>query len=124
MGLAIFVLLVVVTIYITLIRDYVLARRKFECIRCGQCCKLKVKLSNKEIEKIKPLGYADFVDSKGYIKKQDASKDCFFLGREGNIPFCKIEKAKPKICRSFPIKKGPFGKKIDHRCKTCFGKIG
>lgn len=108
-------------LYVLFIRPYVLARKKFKCLRCGLCCGLKVKLSKEEIKKIKKAGYSDFITKHGYIKRKN--KYCQFLKFKGNITECSLEKIKPKICKKFPEISGLFGKQIDVRCKTCHKKL-
>lgn len=107
--------------FILLIRPYLLARKKFTCLRCGECCQLRVKLSEEEIERIKKEGYSDFVDRHGYIKLKE--KSCQFLNFKNGKTLCSIEHIKPSVCKKFPARKGLFGIKRDIRCKTCIRKM-
>ena len=113
--------IIILMLYVSVFREYVLNRRRFKCLRCGNCCKLLVKPSKEEIEKIKKAGYKDFLDKKGYLKKVNGS--CLFLKINKGLNYCSIQNIKPKICNDFPIKKGIFGKKADMRCKVYYGKF-
>ncbi len=80
--------------------------REFKCKRCGYCCSLKVRLGMIDLFKITRLGYKadDFSekDKEGRTVIKLINGDCYFLGRTGNKPFCKIYNARPKVCRNFP----------------------
>lgn len=108
--------------YLYFIRDYILVRLKFRCLRCGECCKLKVKLTEGEIKKIKEFtGRKDFYE--GIIMKRINGK-CIFLECKDNKTYCRIENIKPKVCKDFPFKKGIFNlPKVDSRCKFYYGKL-
>jgi Fe-S-cluster containining protein len=108
-------------IYVLFLREYFLARRKFKCKRCGQCCKLLVDLNEDDIRKIKKAGHADFISDKKCLKRVNGY--CMFLVFRDGVSCCSIEDIKPKICRNFPNKKGIFGKKYDTRCKNFHYKV-
>ncbi|MBU0614656.1 MAG: YkgJ family cysteine cluster protein [Nanoarchaeota archaeon] len=82
-------------------------RSEFSCQRCQDCCKyLTVKISRKEIEKIKKLGYSDFYDYDTHIKSHIIKMDehgCFFLKKDGSG--CTIYRDRPKVCREYPFGK-------------------
>ncbi len=122
LGYVIFVLVIFLIIYLLFIREYVIAKRKFKCLRCGECCRLKVYPSKAEIKKIKAKGYSDFIDEKGAIKF-DEYGNCVFLGERKGLTCCKIQDAKPSTCINFPFINTRFGKKIDNRCKTCVRRL-
>ena len=93
-----------------------LTRKNFKCDRyCGECCKkMIVRVSKKDIERIKKLGYKeeDFVvqdifnpNRKNLQKKKNGW--CIFLKKDNNRKYwCSIHKSRPKICRDYPF----FGK--------------
>ena len=115
-------LLILFFIYVVLFREYFLARRKFKCKRCGNCCKLKVYLYKEDIKRIKKAGYHDFLDKNtNYMKRVNGY--CKFLTLNKGIPSCSINGIKPKICVSYPMYRGIFGKKVDSRCHVFHGKI-
>jgi Fe-S-cluster containining protein len=104
-------------IYFIFIHEYVLARKKYKCIRCGKCCKLRVDLSEEDINKIKKAGYKDFLTKDNNLKKINGY--CLFMTLDNGITSCKLEKSgKPSICRNFPEKRGIFGKAYDYRCRS------
>jgi Fe-S-cluster containining protein len=114
--------------YLLFIRDYLLARRKFKCRRCGKCCRYLVSLSKEEAEKIKKAGYKDFLSRTGFfgVKKyvrHAANGYCMFLVFRDGISYCQLEHIKPKICRNFPVINGLFGKKCDPRCTNFHGQL-
>ena len=116
------ILLFLLLIYFIFFHGYVLGRRKFKCLRCGKCCKLRVNLSEKDINKIKKAGYKDFLyndflGGKNQLKKINGH--CIFMNIDKGITSCKLENsAKPEICRNFPHSKGFFGRKGDFRCNS------
>lgn len=113
-------ILLLAVLYLLLIRGYFLSRRKFRCLRCGNCCKLRVKLNKREIDLIEKNGHRDFMN-KGCIKRINGY--CNFLTLKNGITSCQIENIKPEICKDFPLKKGFFGRKVDGRCKVYENKL-
>jgi Fe-S-cluster containining protein len=116
------IILIILFIYFVFIHEYILGRRKFKCIRCGKCCKLRVNLPEEDIIKIKKAGYKDFLE-KGLFKRKNQLKKvngyCIFLTLDKGVCSCKLENsAKPNICRNFPAISGCFGKKYDLRCNS------
>ena len=111
------IILVILLIYFIFIRGYVLARRKFTCLRCGRCCRLTVNLTEEEIKKIKKAGYKDFFTKKNELRKVNGY--CVFLTLDKGITSCKLENsAKPAISKNFPLLHGLYGKKYDTRCNA------
>jgi Fe-S-cluster containining protein len=111
------IILGLIVIYYIFIHGYVLARRKFKCIRCGKCCGLRVNLPEEDIRRIKKAGYKDFIKGKNTLKKVNGY--CIFMTLDNGITSCKLEKsAKPELCKNFPCIEGCFGKKYDVRCKS------
>lgn len=93
-----------------------LKKRTFECEKCGQCCKLIIKLTEKDITRIERAGHdkdsflakdpmveeiGDITAPKDTIKQVDGY--CFFLISEGNKKVCSIYPARPDICRTYPF---------------------
>jgi Fe-S-cluster containining protein len=105
-------------IYLFVIKEYLYQRKPFKCLRCGDCCKLKVKINKDDEKRLKKNGYNNFLDEKRFLKKINGN--CIFIGMKNGFAFCQIDKIKPEICRNFPEKKGLFGKKRDHRCRSCW----
>ena len=111
------IILIILIIYLFFIRGYMLARRKFKCLRCGKCCRYIVRLSKEDIKRIEKAGYRDFLDKNNKLKRVNGY--CIFLSLNKGITSCKLENsAKPKICRIFPTIKGCFGRKCDIRCRS------
>jgi Fe-S-cluster containining protein len=73
--------------------------------RCGLCCSQIVRISKKDIEKIKQSGYKEsyFVetasDSQTILKRINGY--CIFLVINEGIASCKIYESRPKVCREF-----------------------
>ena len=74
------------------------------CNFCGLCCTLVVKVTDKEVKAIENLGHKDFTqkdpDNNTILKRPDGW--CNFLGKKGDIAYCKIYKDRPSPCRDFP----------------------
>lgn len=86
-------------------------KRNFECEHCGECCKLVIRVTKKDVEKIEDLGYKkgnflmpDFI--KG-TKKPNCLKlvdgKCVFLKEKNGKSSCRIYAARPKACRDYPF---------------------
>ncbi|MEK6833712.1 MAG: YkgJ family cysteine cluster protein [Nanoarchaeota archaeon] len=111
------IILAILFIYFIFIRGYILAKRKFKCLRCGKCCGFIVNLPKEDIEKIKEAGYKDFIEGKNQLKKVNGY--CIFMTLDKGICSCKLENSvKPQICKNFPHKRGLFGRKADYRCSS------
>ena len=108
-------------IYYFFIRGFVVSRHEFSCGRCGLCCRLRVKLTAEDIERIEKAGHnkIDFLDGKGNLKRA-ASGFCTFFAFDKGKAACIIHDAKPKICAGWPNKKMLGVKFADTRC--CFYK--
>jgi len=118
----ILVVSVLFAIYVAFFRDFVLAKRKFKCLRCGKCCKLRVNLNKDEIENLKRIGEKDFLDeSNNHIKRVNGY--CKFLNFNDGTTSCNIENNKPLICRNFPVKKGFIFRTVDLRCQSFCGRL-
>jgi len=115
MALANFLLLFLIlfVIYIFFIRQFIFRFKKFKCLRCGQCCKLRVKLSKEDIARIKKAGKNDFVEEGSWLKRTNGY--CQFLEIKKGKARCTIYNSRPEICRWWPVRK--FS--MDTRCK-CF----
>jgi Fe-S-cluster containining protein len=113
------IFLLLFAIYLFVISGYILARRKFKCLRCGKCCSLRVDLSEEDIKRIRKAGYKNFFDKKKRLNKVNGY--CIFLTLKKGVTSCKLEtSAKPEICKKFPLVNGWFGKKYDYRCKSFY----
>lgn len=78
------------------------------CARCGYCCQLIVPLNEKEIKRIKKLGYDEdyFTEKDSHGKKalKLINNYCIFLEINGGIARCRIYSHRPKRCRDYPGK--------------------
>jgi Fe-S-cluster containining protein len=110
------ILLGLIILYLLFV-EYLYTRKKFKCLRCGDCCRLIVRLNEEDKKRLKKNGYRNFVDKLGFLKRINGH--CIFLGMKNGIAECGIEKIKPEVCRHFPEKRGLFGKKRDRRCRSC-----
>ena len=117
----ILIIIALFIIYIIFFRNYVLAKAKFKCKRCGNCCKLRVRLNDEDIKRIKKAGYKDFFDKRKSLKRINGY--CMFLTFNNGVASCKINNIKPKICGWWPIHKTIFGKEADPRCCTFLGRL-
>jgi len=77
--------------------------KTFKCKQCGECCKIVVKVSNNEINRIKQQGHKDFLEKdpikgKGYALKR-INGNCVFLKDNK----CEIYEIRPEICRLYPF---------------------
>ncbi len=90
------------------------ATKKFQCARCGNCCKWPgyVRISIEETAKIAAfLGitiqlFTDeytvlTADRRGLSLKENNDRQCIFYNEP---PLCRIEPVKPLQCRNFPDK--------------------
>ena len=93
-------------------------QKNFHCIRCGNSCKLKVKINSDDFKRIRKAPFvktnqmrdADFAEpdffdpdtGKHSLRMVDGG--CVFLGCEENgLYFCKIYEHRPEICRQYPF---------------------
>lgn len=88
---------------------------KFDCIRCGQCCKWHgyVRLSEKEADDIANflgMELADFFENM-IILTADRRGISLVENEDGSCPFyvdsprgCKIYECRPSQCRDYPHK--------------------
>src|SRR4030042_4353594 len=114
------IILILAAIYLFFVREYLYARKQFRCLRCGDCCRLRVRISPEDEDKLKKAGHLGFLDKKRFLNRTNGH--CILLGVKNGIAECGIEKVKPEICRNFPEKKGLFGKRRDYRCRSCWTK--
>jgi len=83
----------------------------FKCIRCGDCCKIYVKISDEDIKQIESVGYKlndvaefdSFDPSSGKYALRLIDGKCIFLKQKNNKYKCEIYDNRPKICRTFPF---------------------
>ncbi len=74
----------------------------FECIRCGFCCHLDVKLTENDIQRLKAAGKKDFSKQTDHgIFLKHIGNHCIFLDPKKKM--CKVYDSRPDICRRFPV---------------------
>ncbi len=82
-------------------------KENFECTHCGYCCTLTVLPTEKEIERIKAVGYDDkdfiTVDRKGRKRLKQVNGYCYFLKVEHGLSSCSIYPARPEPCKKYPF---------------------
>lgn len=98
-----------------------LGKKKFKCNNCGGCCNLFVRLTEKDINKIKKAGYK----GEYFVEKKDKEKslkrvngNCIFLSIDEGKSKCEIQSYKPKLCMNFPAISLFSIKGYDPRCKS------
>lgn len=78
------------------------------CRRCGLCCMLAVRLTDREIRQIRRLGYDDdyFLerDATGKTILKLANGYCIFLKLDEGVAKCRIYGYRPRKCRDYPGK--------------------
>ncbi len=95
---------------------YVVMNADFECRRCGNCCRWPgyVRLESDEIAPIAGLlgvDEAEFIaeqtrltgDRRGLSLLENADGSCPFLSAAAEGAICRIQAAKPRQCRNFPL---------------------
>jgi len=112
---------VIFLIYILHLRAYLFGRKKFVCMRCGHCCRLLVKLSKEDIIRLNKKGESDFIGKKGYMRQVNGY--CKFLNLKRGVASCSVYDSRPKICRTFPIRIGLLGRRVDLRCRRFLNKF-
>ena len=77
--------------------------RTFECIKCGECCRPLVLLSEEDIKRIETFGIkeTEFIDVDPLGKKthkvlQQKNHVCMFLKKEGEEFICSIHNLNSK----------------------------
>ena len=110
-----FFLSVGLMLYKRQIKDFFIRKKKFKCINCGECCRLKVSLSPKDIRRINSKeDYVQHSKNESFIKRINGY--CYFLFINKGISSCTIYDKRPEICRNFPVYKA-FGVAVnDSRC--------
>ena len=92
-------------------------RENFRCIRCGNSCRLIVKVSASDLKRIsqaphvkrtkfKMADYAEpdaFDPATGNHALRHVNGGCVFLGQDGTEATCKIYEDRPEICRLYPF---------------------
>jgi Fe-S-cluster containining protein len=106
-------ILLAVFVYFFVLRPFIYRLKKFKCQRCGQCCRLRVRLSEGDIRRLEKEGKKNFVEDKKWLKRVNGY--CKFLEIKKGIAKCTVYNARPNICRWWPIRKFTF----DTRCRTC-----
>lgn len=104
-------------LYFTIIKSLINRYKKFKCVNCTKCCKLKVDLTNEDIKRINTkINYIDNSSGKKIIKRINGY--CIFLNIKEGKSKCAIYNMRPEICRNFPKTK-IFGIKCND--STCNG---
>jgi len=85
-----------------------LDQKTFKCERCAECCiKYIVKISKNDIEKIKKLGYSEFVEKdehiSGFVLKKNDEQCVFLLRDNKGVYSCKIYENRPDVCKMYPF---------------------
>lgn len=86
-------------------QELLFLKDNFICIRCAECCKMKVVINNYDIKKIEKLGYKGFYekDVLGRTVLKIVDNYCIFLKNNGDCYYCEVYEAKPKGCENFPF---------------------
>ncbi len=100
---------------------------KFQCLRCGDCCRWHgyVRISQEEADKIAirlGMDVLEFIDKMTIVTadrrslslNENPDGTCIFFS--DNPPQCKIYEVRPAQCRNFPHKWRNDQDK--HRCRT------
>ncbi|NIO23183.1 MAG: hypothetical protein GTN38_04125 [Candidatus Aenigmarchaeota archaeon] len=95
--------------------------KKFECLRCGKCCRKATPMTEEDMKLIEKHGHKrkDFVRGFGPFKTfKKKNGYCIFLGISDSKATCSIYPYRAKACRDFPFKK-IFGFELkDWRCSS------
>jgi len=77
-------------------------KAKFRCIKCGLCCRLRVKLNERDITRLKKIkGWENFINKRNYLKRVNGW--CVFLKKRRSNVICSIYKYRPSTCRKWPF---------------------
>ena len=99
--LLVFILVVVVT-YQIIIGPNMSWNKKKKCSNCGVCCRFHVRLSEKDIRRIKTdVDYVENVGGKKWIKRKNGY--CIFLEIKEGKSSCTIYSKRPNVCRKYPF---------------------
>ena len=90
-----------------------LEKEKFECEKCGECCKPLVLLTQEDIDRIKNSGFKekkflqddplDDSETKGKVLRQK-DEYCMFCDRKKDGTYhCLIHSLRPETCRKYPF---------------------
>jgi Fe-S-cluster containining protein len=101
--------------YLAFARQFVWRFRKFKCLRCGHCCRLRVNLSKKDIERLEKAGKKNFIKDTKWLKRINGY--CMFLKIENGKAGCSVYNNRPEVCRWWPLKRFT----CDTRCKSYSG---
>lgn len=105
-----------------LVRSFLNSFRRFECRRCGHCCRLHVRLSDADIRRIekgtkyRQEDFAEKNKKKNYIRRINGY--CPFLSISKGRAGCTIYDHRPDICRTYPHFKRYRLKMSDSRCNA------
>jgi Fe-S-cluster containining protein len=88
-------------------------KKNHHCEHCGECCKLLLPLTEKDIARIKRAGQSNFTmmhplrRDEGNIYLRLENGKCIFLRYDVNKQSrCMIYKSRPQVCRDYPFFKG------------------
>ena len=107
-------------IYYFFVRGFIVSRYEFSCGRGGFCCRVRVKPTEEDVQRIIGAGHEKeyFIDRHGNLKRPNGF--CVFLDMHCGQATCTIHDIKPKVCAGWPNKKMLGLKFADTRC--CFYK--
>jgi|APSaa5957512622_1039677.scaffolds.fasta_scaffold190477_2 Fe-S-cluster containining protein len=78
----------------------------FKCTKCGECCRMVVKLSKEDIQRINKIYQKDFTrydkEIKSNVLKHNNGK-CVFLKKQGDEYVCSIYEHRPEVCKQYPF---------------------
>ena len=111
------ILLLICIIYIGLFRSFFLKRHKFKCLRCGRCCRFKLKLLQEDIIRLEKAGKKELIIDGVWVKRIDGR--CAFLENTDDGTRCAVYEARPETCRWWPVRKYW----VDVRCKVYDRKL-
>jgi Fe-S-cluster containining protein len=101
------------------ILDFIIRKQKFSCLRCGSCCRLRVRLTPNEIRHLKAVTKEDFLEyTKGVPYIRRINNYCLFLSLDKGKSRCTIYNDRPNICRDYPKGEILGISTFDHRCRS------
>ena len=83
-----------------------LSEDTFNCVKCGECCRHVVKVSEQDVERIKELGISNFTEFDKEINSmvlKQKNNVCMFLKKENDKFICSIYNHRPQVCRKYPF---------------------
>lgn len=86
-------------------KDLEFLKKDFTCIRCGNCCKMKLVVNDYDIQKIEEKGYEDFYekDVLGRTVLKMIDNKCIFLKENEHSYYCEVYEYRPNSCEKYPF---------------------